>query len=384
VVVGAGVLSTLGARCRDLFGAAAKGGRIFVIADNGLPGLTIEMAVDALRTSGRRVELASMTPSEPAKSMKTVERLVTHMAATRLERGEPVVALGGGIVGDVAGFAASIYRRGVPVVQCPTTLLAMVDASVGGKTGVNLALPAPGGGPDEIVLKKNMVGTFHQPALVMCDAAVLGSLPDDELSCGFAECVKHALIGADWQDPGLYDWIAAHAARLMARDPELLVELIARNVAIKARVVEGDEREERVDGRGRMCLNMGHTIGHAIETMPVHAIIGGKVRPGAGLKHGEAVGLGLIAEAACGEHLGITRKGLADQLIAILGVLGLPTSVHDLPPMSVIAAAMGDDKKVGGSRVRMAMPTGRGGCEVVTGPDERAIAAGIKTIESKM
>jgi 3-dehydroquinate synthase len=142
------------------------------VADNGLPGLTIDMAADALRSSGRRVELASMTPSEPDKSMETVERLVTHMAAARLERGEPVVALGGGIGGDVAGFAASIYRRGVPLLQCPTTLLAMVDASVGGKTGVNLALPLSGGG--EAVLKKNMVGAFHQPSLVVCDVEVHG------------------------------------------------------------------------------------------------------------------------------------------------------------------------------------------------------------------
>jgi 3-dehydroquinate synthetase len=194
--------------------------------------------------------------------------------------------------------------------------------------------------------------------------------------------VKHALIGPDWQDPDLYEWTRAHAPQLKARDRALLVELVARNVAIKARVVEGDEREERVDGRGRMCLNMGHTIGHAIETMPVHGVIAGVPRSSKGLKHGEAVGLGLIAEAACGEQLGVTRTGLARELIEILDVLGLPTSVTGLPTVPAIMGAMQDDKKVGRGKLRLAIPTGAGACEVVTDPGERAIAVGIQTIES--
>jgi 3-dehydroquinate synthase len=380
VVVGSGILGTLGARMRNLFGKSETGSRAFLVADDKLPQLTIEMARDALRSSGRRVELATMTATEEDKSLESVERLTTHMAAARLERGEPVVALGGGIVGDVAGFAAAIYRRGVPVIQCPTTLLAMVDASVGGKTGVNLGVPKAGGA---VQLKKNMLGAFHQPSLVMCDVATLSSLPDDELACGLAECVKHALIGPDWGDPPLLEWISSHAIDFRGRLNPEFAELVTRNVSIKAKVVEGDEREERLDGKGRMCLNMGHTIGHAIETMDVQAVVGGAPRAETGLKHGEAVALGLIAEVVCGEQLGVTRKGLAVELAALFDTLGLPTAVRGLPPVQVIASAMMDDKKVGGGRLRMAVPNGAGGCEIVNDLPDAAVLAGIQTIESK-
>ncbi len=381
VVVGTGILGTLGARCRDLFGRPEAGSRAFLIADDKLPPLTIEMARDALRSGGRRVELGTVTATEDQKSLGTAERLVTHMAAARLERGEPVIALGGGIVGDVAGFAAAIYRRGVPVIQCPTTLLAMVDASVGGKTGVNLGVPKSSG---QIQLKKNMLGAFHQPSLVLCDVATLDSLPAEELSCGLAECVKHALIGADWGDHGLLEWTRTNAPEFKGRSYPKSVELVFRNVAIKAKVVEGDEREERLDGKGRMCLNMGHTIGHAIETMDVRAVVGGAARDESGLRHGEAVALGLIAEVVCGEQLGVTKHGLVGELVALFDSLGLPTAVQGLPPASIIVAAMMDDKKVGGGRIRMAVPNGAGGCEIVTDLSEAAVAAAIQTIESKI
>lgn len=375
ITVGDGVISTLGAVRASLFPRARS---VFLIADEGLPSTTIEAAQAALR-SGVRVHLATLAPSEADKSIETVQRLVTHMTAARMERAEPVVALGGGIVGDVAGFAAAIYRRGVPIIQCPTTLLAMVDASVGGKTGVNLDVPGPGG---VMRLRKNMLGVFHQPAAVLCDVAVLDSLADDEFASGLAECVKHALLGPDWNDAGLLDWIRASAPGLRAREHTLLAELVARNVAIKAAVVEGDEREERTDGRGRMSLNMGHTVGHAIETMEAHAVIEGAARAAPGLKHGEAVALGLIAEAACGEALGVTRPGLSREIGELLGSLGLPTRIEGSIAYREVVNAMFDDKKVGGGKLRLAIPTGHAAecCVVVSDPNEDAIRAGLSAI----
>jgi 3-dehydroquinate synthase len=247
---------------------------------------------------------------------------------------------------------------------------------------VNLAVPGGGG---VVELKKNMVGVFHQPALVLCDVAVLDSLAPDELACGLAECVKHALIGADWNDPGLMAWTKAGIPAFLRRDRRALVELVARNVAIKAQVVEGDEREEREDGRGRMCLNMGHTVGHAIETIDVVGLVGGQPRA-PGLKHGEAVSVGLVAESAMGEAMGVTRAGLTEELGRTLGACGLPTRIssNDDAAEIVVRRGMLDDKKVGGGRVRVAVPTGEtaggAGCVIVEQPSADAVGAGLKAI----
>lgn len=377
VVVGRRLIGGLGARCRAIFG---KPGRAFLIADDALPTHLTSLAADALRGAGYRLEFATITAREDLKSLATVERLVTHMGAARLERGQPVVALGGGIVGDVGAFAASIYRRGVPVVQCPTTLLAMVDASVGGKCGVNLEIPGAGG---FLHLRKNMLGTFHQPVLVLCDVGTLDSLADDELSCGLAECLKHSLLGETWGDTGLLEWTRANAPALRARRPEALIELVMRNVAIKAQVVAGDEREERADGRGRIALNMGHTLGHAIETLDCRAVYrDGTKSDRVGLKHGEAVAIGLIAEALCGERAGLTEPGTSGLLGEVITELGLPVRAADLPGGDVIRDAMLDDKKVGGAKVRLAIPTGRGGCEVLVSPVPGTIAEAIEAIRA--
>lgn len=385
VVVGNGVLSEAGRRAREIVCGTQRPGRAFLVVDDGLPALTIEMGASALRAAGFRVEMASVHATEqaPGKSLGTVERLVTHMAAARLERREPVVALGGGIVGDVAAFAAGVYRRGVPVMQCPTTLLSMVDASVGGKTGVNLAVPGVGG---VVELKKNMVGVFHQPSLVVCDVAVLDSLADDELASGVAECVKHALLGADWGDAGLMAWTTSHAREILAKNTAELAELVGRNVAIKAHVVEGDEREERLDGLGRMSLNMGHTLGHALETMDVRGVVGGRARSEPGLKHGEAVAVGLVGEAAIGEALGVSRGGLADELERTLSDFGLPTRVSGVEALGGVEAVVGammDDKKVGGGKLRVAVPTGgQGGhgCAIVESPARGAVEGGVRRV----
>ena len=374
VVVGSGVLPDLGAM---LSRVTPGSGRAFVAHDRNLPHGLVQEFVAALQTSGLKVRSRPVVAEETSKTLAALEPILIELGESRHERRDPVVALGGGIVGDVAGFAAAIYRRGVPVVQCPTTLLAMVDASVGGKTGVNLAV----GG----ALKKNFLGSFHQPALVVADVRTLASLPDRALRAGLAECVKHGLLSADWGDPALLDWTEQNTERFLRRDPDALAELVARNVAVKAAVVAADEREEADESTshgGRALLNLGHTFGHAIETIPgLSPTADASLAP---LQHGEAVALGLVAAARTAEALGVSSTGLvlADRIIRLLGRIGLPTKVHGLPPTDQVLSLMADDKKVAGGRLRLVLPLTPGRCKVVTDPDRRAVIAGIDALRA--
>jgi 3-dehydroquinate synthase len=372
VIIGTNLLTALGTHVRQAVGA---GGRAFLVLDSGIPGEVPEIAGASLGRSGFRVSNQTIVADEEHKSLSTLEQLLAAIAATRHERAEPIVSIGGGVIGDIAGFAAATYRRGVPFVQCPTTLLSMVDASVGGKTGVNLAVGAHGAGRS---LKKNMVGAFHQPSLVVCDVSTLKSLAPQEYASGFAECIKHGLLGGDWGDPGLLDWTIQNAGALLRQDHAALTQLVQRNVAIKAAVVHEDEREQGADHRGRMCLNMGHTIGHVIETSPPPS---GQPhqRP---LRHGEAVGLGLLAEAACGEHAGVTRRGTTDRIRAALSAFGLPVHTDTSLNPGRIADAMLDDKKVAGGQLRLAVPTGDETCLILNNPPREAILAGISAIST--
>lgn len=374
VVVGSGTLAGLGGYVRKVVGT---GGRAFLVVDSGVPGTMVEIVATSLGHAGFQVSVASLKASEDQKTLTTLERILRELAASRHERGEPVVSVGGGVVGDIAGFAAATYRRGVPLVQCPTTLLAMVDASVGGKTGVNLLV---GGNDSGGTLKKNMVGAFHQPSIVVCDVDALPSLPREEFASGFAECIKHGLLGGDWGDRGLLEWTTANARALMAREPRALVELIRRNIAIKAAVVREDEHEQETGHRGRICLNMGHTIGHVLETSAL-------VPPGtdstpSALRHGEAVGLGLIAEAVCGEACGSTPGSVVSEVRNALALFGLPTCIRGSAAPERILDAMFDDKKVSGGQIRLLVPTAERGCHVLTNPPREAVLAGIAAIQS--
>lgn len=370
IVVGAGILPTLGRRTSEILGddlpqRRGIARRAFIVRDTGVPETTLAVALHSLTDAGYQTGTMALTPSEETKTLETAQAILTELARSRHERTDPVIALGGGVTGDVAGFAAAIYRRGVPVVQCPTTLLAMVDASVGGKTGVNLETA---GGP-----LKNLVGAFHQPALVVCDVSVLASLPEEEFRCGLAECIKHGLIGADWRDPDLLAWTRASLGPILARDRAHLVELVARNVAVKAAVVMSDERETGDGpGGGRLALNAGHTVAHAIETIPAAG--------GRRLKHGDAVAIGLVAEAVMGERLGATAQGTADRLREVLAAAGLPTAAPGLAPTDVVLDRMRDDKKTTGGRIRLALPTGEGRCRVVIDPPEAAVLAGLEAV----
>lgn len=374
VVIGAGLLAGLGMRVRARVGPGPR--RALLAIDHNLPAPTVNAAASSIEASGFVVTRCTLTATEQEKSLAAIEPVLAALLSSRHERNDPVIALGGGIVGDVAGFAAAIYRRGVPVVQCPTTLLSMVDASVGGKTGVNLHASAPrsSSGISAGELKKNMVGAFHQPVLVAADVRTLSSLPVRERRAGLAECVKHGLLAGDFDDAGLFDWIAAAAAQVDALDEPTLVELVARNVAIKARVVAGDEREEAPDAAGgRALLNLGHTFGHAIETLPGISPRG-ESPP---LKHGEAVALGVTAACGVSVRRGWMTDAERSEVVRVLKSLQLPTTLTHLPESSSIIARMRDDKKVVGDRLRLVLPLSGRRCRVADDTPLALIEAAI-------
>jgi 3-dehydroquinate synthetase len=374
VSIGSGILDQVGPLAAEA-ASVRKGARAFLAHDRLLPESTIRRAEASLQAGGFVAVRWPITATEPEKSLRQLETILGAMAAARMERSEPVVALGGGIVGDLAGFAAAVYRRGVPLIHCPTTLLAMVDASVGGKTGVNLAVGQPG----SIELQKNMAGAFHQPRAVLIDVSVLASLSPRHVRSGLAECVKHGMLGADWGDAGLLDWTAANIQAIVALAPEPLTELVTRNVAIKAAVVGRDEREEAPDG-GRALLNLGHTFGHAIETLPGLSPDGDPAH--APLQHGEAVSLGLVAATATAVSLGMVDEEYLTQIRNSLGNCGLPTVVQGLPDDESLLRFMGQDKKVTGGRLRLVLPCGRGRAATVSDPTRTSIFSGWAAIRS--
>lgn len=371
VEIGEGVASGFAGRIGGVLGAVP--GRVFMVVDTGVPDAWAGAVADSYEKQGIAVGRHAITPSEPVKSLDTLRGVLEAMAGFRLERREPVVAVGGGIVGDVAGFAAASYRRGTRVIQCPTTLLAAVDASVGGKTGVNLSVPSAGGEP---TLLKNMVGAFHQPRAVLADVTAFRSLPARELRSGLAECVKHGMIAADWGDAGLFEWMRASAGAVIAGDAGVTAECVERNVAVKARVVAADEREESDTG-GRALLNLGHTYAHAMETLgglSVRGPDGDELAPP--LLHGEAVGLGLIAAAACSAALRRVPAGYPDEVAQAVRGCGLPTVVLGLPDDETLLGRMMHDKKTAGGRLRLTLLRGVGRGELVADPPVEAVRAG--------
>ena len=267
---------------------------------------------------------------ERHKTLPTVSRILDTLVANRFARDDLVVALGGGVVGDMAGFAAACYQRGIGFVQMPTTLLAQVDSSVGGKTGVN----HPGG--------KNLIGAFHQPRAVIADTATLATLPPRELRAGLAEVVKHALIC----DAAFFSWLEANADALLALDPVVLAHAVHRCCTIKAGVVSRDERETGE----RALLNLGHTFGHAIE----------QVTGFGPWLHGEAVGVGLAMAAGMSQRAGWLPAADAARLDALLARLGLRTEARGAVTPQAARAAMQLDKKVQGGRVRLILLKGIG------------------------
>ena len=309
---------------------APAAGRVFLVSDAAVQPLYGEALASALKASGRRCESTTVPGGETSKNLRQLESLFDWLAGARAERGDVVLALGGGVVTDLAGAAAATYLRGMPLVHAPTTLLGMVDAAIGGKVAVDL----PAG--------KNLVGAFYQPRAVVADIATLASLPPRELRAGFAEVIKHAFI----RDPAMLDELERDAGALLSlSDPapdarDRAVSLIARNMAIKAAVVSADERESDL----RMTLNYGHTIGHAIEAVTSY---------GAYL-HGEAVAIGLVGAARIGHGIGLIDAATVERHERILRRFGLPTHAAPSPGLTTAAVlgAMRSDKKVAGGRQR--------------------------------
>lgn len=327
--------------------ADARGVRVLVVSDTNVDPLYGDRTETALCEAGVTVTRAVVPAGEATKGQEHVFALYDQALAAGLDRGGIIVALGGGVVGDLAGFVAATFLRGIRYIQVPTTLLAMVDSSVGGKTGINL----PQG--------KNLVGAFHQPAEVVVDLSTLTTLPDREYISGLAEVVKHGVI----RDAAFFERLEANTERVADRDPEFLAEVVARCCEIKAEVVAADEKECGL----RAILNFGHTLAHALESLLGYGR----------LLHGEAVGIGMNYAAKVSERELGFPSGQAERLETVLGQWGLPydcTSMPDLkaavapPDWAAIWAKMATDKKVrcGAPRFVLAEALGTAvfGCEV--------------------
>jgi 3-dehydroquinate synthase len=346
VYVEAGILARLG----ELVEEHLPGRRVAMIADETVHGLLRSGRLGASRWEGETLTFPS---GERSKTRESWSRLTDELLRLGFGRDSGIVALGGGVAGDLAGFVAATYLRGVPYIQAPTTLLAMLDASVGGKTGVDTA-----GG-------KNLIGAFHPPVAVLADPGALATLPDREYRAGLAEAVKHGLIA----DREYFEWMEREAEQLVARDAAALQHLVRRSVEIKAEVVSEDERE----GGRRAILNAGHTVAHALEQATEYRV-----------PHGEAVGLGLVAETALATGLGLATPEAGARVVALLEQLGLPTRVRESVATDRLLAAMGSDKKNRGRGIRFALPRALGamgpGPDWTTEAGEPAIRAALRAI----
>ncbi|MFG0307475.1 MAG: 3-dehydroquinate synthase family protein [Phycisphaerales bacterium JB040] len=366
--------------CAHLLGQALERtpARAFVMLDKGVPQHHADAMLASLDDASIRVTTHLIDPSERVKTIDTWAFACERLAASGQDRAEPVIALGGGITGDIAGFVAAAYRRGVPVVQCPSTLLAMVDASVGGKTGVNLPVKTD----HTTRLLKNLIGAFHQPALVLADTDLLASLSARHFRAGLAESIKHACIATGITGDDLLGWTESNLARAAERDQGTVAELIRRSVDLKARVVGSDPRETAPSGTGgRALLNLGHTFAHAIETLPDLTPEPGDPSQ-APLLHGEAVALGLVSAFASAAHLDLVDPDLPCRVASMLSVAGLPTRVAGLPDNEALVGAMGHDKKTIGGTLRLVLPTAPGVARVVEDPPPDAVHAGLDAIRA--
>jgi len=319
VVVGVDVLDTLGAR----LAALGFQGRCGLVTSDRVGALYRRRVERSLALAGLAPVVVEIPDGESHKTLATLERVLDAMLRAGIERRTPLVALGGGVVGDLTGFAAATLLRGVPVVQVPTTLLAQVDAAIGGKTAVD----HPVG--------KNLLGAFHQPCLVLADVGVLGTLPRRELVAGLAEVVKYGVIG----DAALFVALEADPTAVLTLDPTTFVPMVAACARQKAAVVSADEREERGE---RAVLNFGHTVGHALETATGYGRF----------LHGEAVAIGMVAAARLSAALGACDATTVTRIRGLVGRLGLPVDIPTDVPASVLGAAMRADKKSAEGQIR--------------------------------
>ncbi|MBX3476027.1 MAG: 3-dehydroquinate synthase [Brevundimonas sp.] len=343
VLVGRGLLARAGELC-----APFARGRVVVVTDETVAALHGPAVLGSLEAAGLKARLVAVPPGEGSKSFAELERVLDRMLAAGLDRSDLVVALGGGVVGDLAGLAAALFMRGIDFVQVPTTLLAQVDSSVGGKT----AIDTPRG--------KNLVGAFHQPRLVIADIDALATLPPRQLRSGWAEVLKHGLIC----DADLFDWLGGEGAAGAAGDAAALEQAVTRSVQIKAEVVGDDERES---GR-RALLNLGHTFGHALEA---------ELGFGEALTHGEAVAVGCAMAFRFSAAQGLCDPAEAERAERGIAAAGLPTRLAQAGTFAADALIrrMAGDKKAEGGRLTLILAHGIGRAFVARAVDAAAVRA---------
>ncbi len=347
ILVGSGLLSKTGMFLSE----AGFTDKAVVVTDTIVGSLYGQIVQDSLTGAGFGVTTVTLPVGEEQKSLDNASLLYERMNSTGVERNTPVLALGGGVIGDLTGFAAATYLRGVPLIQIPTTLLAQVDSSIGGKTAVNLET------------MKNMVGAFYQPRMVISDVSVLKTLPERELVGALAEVLKYGVIA----DRSLFEYVTGNIARIKECEEEILAEVVFRCASIKARVVEQDEKEKGL----RAILNFGHTLGHGVE-----AVTGFMVN------HGEAVALGMLAAG----RIARARKMLSDDDLVILeqGIIrsGLP---HRLPELETdrLLDMMHHDKKVSGGKLVFVLPESIGSVAVVNDVEEAVIREVVTRFNEK-
>ncbi|MBN1654735.1 MAG: 3-dehydroquinate synthase [Deltaproteobacteria bacterium] len=326
--------------------------QVAVVSDETVAALYSEQVLRSLDKVGIKATRITFPAGEKSKSLVEYGRLIDRMIERGIDRKSAVIALGGGVTGDLAGFASACYMRGISYVQAPTSLLAMVDSSVGGKTGIDHPLA------------KNLIGAFYQPRLVFADTATLDTLPAVEFHSGMAEAIKHGVI----RDSGYFSFIENNREAILNRDPEVMEYLIAKSCQIKAEVVGADEREAGF----RAILNFGHTAGHAIEALTNYK----------GYRHGEAVSVGMvIASQIAREVCGFSKEETA-RLRDVLNQVKLPTTLAAAPELSAesILKAMYSDKKTEGGTLRFVLPVRIGETQIVQVTDEALIKSAIESV----
>jgi 3-dehydroquinate synthase len=344
VIIGSGTLATLGQE----MDALKLGARRIIVSSPGI----WDLHGPKVRKAGSERAPILVEDGERFKNQMTVARVHEALIKSAADRSTVVIAVGGGVIGDLAGFAAATYLRGIRVVQVPTTLLAQVDSAIGGKTGVNHALG------------KNLIGSFHPPSLVMADPDVLGTLPRREFRAGLYEVIKYGVIS----DPSLLDRMRTSLTAIFDRDPDAVATLVASSCRIKADVVSADERE----GGLRRILNFGHTLGHGLEAATKYKKF----------LHGEAIGYGMLAALSIGVARGVTPPALFDEVKALITSMGPMPSVSDVSSKEVIAAAARDKKVVAGT-LHFIVATGRGSTGTLTDVTEAEMKKALKVLGLK-
>lgn len=334
-------LDRIGARIQGL----GLGKKIALVTNPTVKALYGQRAADSLNAAGFFVMTIEVPDGEQHKNLDWANAIYTALLINSFDRKSALVALGGGVIGDLTGFAAATYMRGVPFIQAPTTLLAMVDSSVGGKTGVNHPLG------------KNMIGAFYQPQKVLMDLAVLKTLPREEILAGMAEVIKYGVI---W-DASFFEYLETNRVKALALDPEALAHIIRRSCEIKAEVVSRDERE----GGLRAILNFGHTVGHAVETAESYT-----------MRHGYAVAIGMVYAARLAHKTGLCDAAVPERVERLVKSYGLPADLSALsrrPSTLELMDTMQVDKKAEGGRVKFVLPTKLGEVVITKEWDEKAL-----------